>query len=795
MNASDPYSIHITREIDPLPRIPLLPTDSVTLGNLLGQGGFGRVYRGTLRGMTVAVKLMSAPRLSTEVERVVQNELRLLVRLRHCNFVVQVLGYYRTDDSTVAIARICGDIAKAVEFVHAEGIIHGDLKATNILLDRFLTPKITDFGISRAFTTLIGERLRHPDKRFTHQESVLSDIYGYGLIVWEVATDGMQPYAGMNDMTLNIAKISDEISDDNQLQYVGDLPDDTPQVFRDIVCQCLSVDPTLRPSLASVQNTLDAYMATAPAPRALYEVDSTGLAPAAAASDSGWLPISPTVPSADIGVNELSTLSRQQREAFGVAMYYYQEGKLVQAMEYFQVPELRDHSITLRMLGHCHIAAGNDPVEAFQCFKRSSEGGDAKGQLALAWCFDNRYGTWQDLASAFEWYVSRQRPSFGNRGGWSIYWRPLATRVFMPNESEVLAKTLLESVRSGNIRARRLFALLYYSGKLDGIHEGLEIHTNDKLFLGLVEYSIVGNKEAQSEVHRLIKASPPDCQIGRCYYFGAGVDQDDKRSFSWCNFVAQFNLSCLHTGGRGTDKNLKEAFYWCEKAAEAGSLLAQMGLSWMYMNGAGIEKDPDAAFQWVSRAAQAGNANAQNSLGYCYFAGVEVDQDYGMAARWYLRAAEAGSLQGMKNIGVCYISGRGAKADVAAAFRWFSKAASAGYSDTQCNLAFCYITKRDVDTGIWWLRKYAMGSPEAALEVFKNADNDGFVNKGHLMEAYLLLEKVIKEGGVAAGWNPPKVQPKVPPNEMTKEIAKELSQTTDLSVKTRQNWFSKLVRK
>ncbi|RUS32362.1 kinase-like domain-containing protein [Jimgerdemannia flammicorona] len=782
MNASDPYSIHITREIDPLPRIPLLPTDSVTLGSLLGQGGFGRVYRGTLRGMTVAVKLMSAPRLSTEVERVVQNELGLLVRLRHCNFVVQVLGYYRTDDSTVAIARICGDIAKAVEFVHAEGIIHGDLKATNILLDRFLTPKITDFGISRAFTTLIGERLRHPDKRFTHQESVLSDIYGYGLIVWEVATDGMQPYAGMNDMTLNIAKISDEISDDNQLQYVGDLPDDTPQVFRDIVCQCLSVDPTLRPSLASVQNTLDAYMATAPAPRALYEVDSMGLAPAAAASDSGWLPTSPTVPSADIGVNELSTLSRQQREAFGVAMYYYQEGKLVQAMEYFQVPELRDHSITLRMLGHCHIAAGNDPVEAFQCFKRSSEGGDAKGQLALAWCFDNRYGTWKDLASAFEWWLEHLLETFGDQsaGNSALDW---LSKVFMPNESEVLAKTLLESVRSGNIRARRLFALLYYSGKLDGIHEGLEIHTNDKLFLGLVEYSIVGNKEAQSEVHRLIKASPPDRQQRHDQLFAsvklagaiilalASIKTTRDPLAGVILLRNSTYLACTRVAG--------EAFYWCEKAAEAGSLLAQMGLSWMYMNGAGIEKDPDAAFQWFSRAAQAGNANAQNSLGYCYFAGVEVDQDYGMAARWYLRAAEAGSLQGMKNIGVCYISGRGAKADVAAAFRWFSKAASAG--------------------GTWTPEFGGFGStpwgPEAALEVFKNADNDGFVNKGHLMEAYLLLEKVIKEGGVAAGWNPPKVQPKVPPNEMTKEITKELSQTTDLSVKTRQNWFSKLVRK
>lgn len=179
MDVSDLNQLRITGEeqdIDrgtlphrrPSLRIPCLAESSITIGEKLGRGGFGSVYQGTLRGQTVAIKRIKIPELPPEgVQKLIHNELKLMVRLRHSNFVTQVLGYYQSDQGVSIVmtfaengdlqqylqkralegdwmtkAQICADVAKAVESVHDAGIVHGDLKAANILLDRFMTPKV-----------------------------------------------------------------------------------------------------------------------------------------------------------------------------------------------------------------------------------------------------------------------------------------------------------------------------------------------------------------------------------------------------------------------------------------------------------------------------------------------------------------------------------------------------------------------------------------------------------------------------------------------------------------------------
>lgn len=150
-----------------------LSKEDVTLEEgTIGQGGFGIVKRGKLRGEVVAVKEMTVPsQTPEEIERVVHNELKSLSRLRkHKDFVTQVIGYYQ-DHPIVSIvltyaengdlmkylaagklrdnwsrkASICAKIAKGVDHIHSENIFHGDLKAENILLDERLDPKVRIF--------------------------------------------------------------------------------------------------------------------------------------------------------------------------------------------------------------------------------------------------------------------------------------------------------------------------------------------------------------------------------------------------------------------------------------------------------------------------------------------------------------------------------------------------------------------------------------------------------------------------------------------------------------------------
>ncbi|RUP44222.1 hypothetical protein BC936DRAFT_149752, partial [Jimgerdemannia flammicorona] len=83
--------------LEPFPdfHIPRLQPASVTLDNLIGQGGSARVYKGTMQGSTVAIKQFILPILSldTEVKAIIRNEVKLLTRLRDSNFMFHTFGY------------------------------------------------------------------------------------------------------------------------------------------------------------------------------------------------------------------------------------------------------------------------------------------------------------------------------------------------------------------------------------------------------------------------------------------------------------------------------------------------------------------------------------------------------------------------------------------------------------------------------------------------------------------------------------------------------------------------------
>ncbi|RUP46653.1 kinase-like domain-containing protein [Jimgerdemannia flammicorona] len=273
-----------------------LPPSSVARGDEIGHGAFGTVYKGLYAGKPVAIKQMRIINSSVAaVDKIVQNELKILLRLQQYDFITKVFGY-QFERQYVSIvlsfaengdlrnflsagklkgqwlekARICAEIAEAVDAIHSECIIHGDLKAANILLDGSLKAILADFGISRSLSSISNgrtpgntfryvapERLRQSsNEKLTRQESKWSDIFSYGLIVWEVATDGKQPYPG-SDKVVFRAKYTE--SPQHHLHHVGKLPDDAPQVFKFVARQCLEWQPSRRPSLAYVRDKLNAY--------------------------------------------------------------------------------------------------------------------------------------------------------------------------------------------------------------------------------------------------------------------------------------------------------------------------------------------------------------------------------------------------------------------------------------------------------------------------------------------------------------------------------------------------------
>ncbi|PHU19156.1 Receptor-like serine/threonine-protein kinase SD1-8 [Capsicum chinense] len=200
-------------------------TEDFSDANKLGQGGFGCVYKGIIDDQEIAVKRLS--KNSGQGIEEFKNELRLIARLQHRN-LVRLLGCcvemeekmliyeYLENKSLDSIlfnkqnsllldwqrrfSIICG-IARGLLYLHQDSrfrIIHRDLKASNILLDKELNPKISDFGMARIFggdetegntKRVVGTYgYMSPEYAMDGLFSVKSDVFSFGVLVLEIVT-------------------------------------------------------------------------------------------------------------------------------------------------------------------------------------------------------------------------------------------------------------------------------------------------------------------------------------------------------------------------------------------------------------------------------------------------------------------------------------------------------------------------------------------------------------------------------------------------------------------------------
>ncbi|XP_049348957.1 receptor-like serine/threonine-protein kinase SD1-7 [Solanum verrucosum] len=183
-----------------------IATNNFSLVNKIGHGGFDNVYKGVLEnGVEIAVKKQNVTSRQGFIE--FENEVKLIAKLQHHD-LAKLLGYYPAKRGTVTWPmrfNIIKGIAKGLVYIHHDSrltIIHRDLKASNVFLDREMTPKISDLGLSRVFEDDVEEKTQHligtrgympPEYMKNGHYSTKSDVFSFGILALEIV-NGQKNY-------------------------------------------------------------------------------------------------------------------------------------------------------------------------------------------------------------------------------------------------------------------------------------------------------------------------------------------------------------------------------------------------------------------------------------------------------------------------------------------------------------------------------------------------------------------------------------------------------------------------
>ncbi|KAL2561845.1 hypothetical protein GLYMA_20G139300v4 [Glycine max] len=284
-------------------------TNNFSDANELGQGGFGPVYKGTLsNGKEVAVKRLSRNSLQGDIE--FKNEVLLVAKLQHRN-LVKLLGFCLERSERLLVYefvpnksldffifdqnrraqldwekryKIIGGIARGLVYLHEDSrlrIIHRDLKASNILLDAEMHPKISDFGMARLFevdqtqgntSRIVGTfGYMAPEYAMHGQFSVKSDVFSFGVLILEIVSGQKNSWVCKGENAGDLLTFTWQNWRGGTASNIVDptITDGSRnEIMRciHIALLCVQENVADRPTMASVVLMLNSYSVTLPLP-------------------------------------------------------------------------------------------------------------------------------------------------------------------------------------------------------------------------------------------------------------------------------------------------------------------------------------------------------------------------------------------------------------------------------------------------------------------------------------------------------------------------------------------------
>uniref|UniRef100_W5KAE2 receptor protein-tyrosine kinase n=1 Tax=Astyanax mexicanus TaxID=7994 RepID=W5KAE2_ASTMX len=283
-----------------------IDVSTVKIEEVIGAGEFGEVYKGRLklpgkREIYVAIKTLKAG-YSEKQRRDFLAEASIMGQFDHPNIIrlegvvtksrpVMIVtefmengaldSFLRQNDGQFTVIQLVGmmrGIAAGMKYLSEMNYVHRDLAARNILVNSNLVCKVSDFGLSRylqedtsdpTYTSSLGGKI---PVRWTSPEAIAfrkftsaSDVWSYGIVMWEVMSFGERPYWDMSNQD-----VINAIEQDYRLPA----PMDCPTALHQLMLDCWQKDRNARPRFTDIVNTLDKLIRNPTSLKAIASIPS-----------------------------------------------------------------------------------------------------------------------------------------------------------------------------------------------------------------------------------------------------------------------------------------------------------------------------------------------------------------------------------------------------------------------------------------------------------------------------------------------------------------------------------------
>lgn len=266
-----------------------LDVSCVTMENVIGEGEFGEVYRGSLRlpgkeRIVVAIKTLKSTYSDSQWWNFLR-EATIMGQFNHPNIVhlegvvtkrrpMMIITEYMENGaldtflreneekfSPVQLVNMLQGIASGMTYLSEHNYVHRDLAARNILVTRSLQCKVSDFGLSRilendaegTYETKGGKipiRWTAPEAIAHRIFTSASDVWSFGIVMWEVLSFGDKPYGNMTNQ-----EVMKSLEDGYRLPP----PVDCPSILYELMKSCWSHDRMRRPHFQEIRAQLQHF--------------------------------------------------------------------------------------------------------------------------------------------------------------------------------------------------------------------------------------------------------------------------------------------------------------------------------------------------------------------------------------------------------------------------------------------------------------------------------------------------------------------------------------------------------